>query len=92
MAKQKIPGDSFLRQELAPGKIRQRREDMGMSLFDLCLRIRDRTGISIHPQTLSNYERGKSYPTKKRLEVLADILNVEESFFYAEESIEKVGK
>lgn len=79
----KIPGDSFLRQELAPGKIRQRREEMGMSLFDLCLKIRDQTGISIHPQTLSNWERGKSYPTKKRLEILAKMLEISESFFYA---------
>lgn len=87
MAKRSIPGDSFLRRELASGKIRQRREEMGMSLFDLCLKIRDRTGVSIHPQTLSNYERGKSYPTKKRLEILAEILQVSESFFYANESV-----
>jgi len=77
----RIPGDRFLRREIDPAKIRERREELGLSLFDLFMKIYEEKGVKIQPQTISNWERGVNYPTTKRLDLLAEGLEVPVSYF-----------
>ena len=53
--------------------LKSRRKELGMTQQDLA----DKCGLS--RVSISNYESGKSEPTKESLEILSSILNVSEN-------------
>ncbi|NVM23654.1 MAG: helix-turn-helix transcriptional regulator [Desulfobacterales bacterium] len=83
MTKTPIPGDTLLRKEILPHKIRERRIEMGLSLYDLSLKILEESDYKFFPQTIGQWERGINCPTTKRFKILAKALEVPESYFYA---------
>ena len=87
-----LEGDTTLRREINPDKIKERREDLAMSLWDLSIKIFKMSGVKISPQTISQWENGKIYPTTKRMKLLADALGVKESYFDAKRSTSQIDR
>jgi len=77
-----IPGDRVLRHEIDGNKIKARRKELGLALTDVFLEIHRRFGVKIFPQSMNAWEKGQSYPTTKRLEYLAAVLEVDPEYFY----------
>jgi transcriptional regulator with XRE-family HTH domain len=55
--------------------LRERRQELGLSQFDLSLRLKSR-GVSLNQATIAKWERGMKLPQldKTELEALADAL------------------
>lgn len=65
-------------------RIAARREKLGLTQTDLAAKM------SVSPQSVQQWESGKTSPRGRRLELLSDILNAPKSYFFSESSDEVV--
>ncbi|MBS8079944.1 helix-turn-helix transcriptional regulator, partial [Streptococcus suis] len=60
----------------SPKKLKEKRTELGFSQAEIARKL------NISRMSFSAWESGKTKPNQKNLSILADIFDVEESFFY----------